>query len=60
MLQVLLFKTLNLLELKMLLIHITEGSSVCGDMTQGRSTAVAVQHGDPPKKLVSFGSLFLA
>lgn len=41
MLQVLLFKTLNLLELKMLLIYITEGSSVCGHVIQGICAAGA-------------------
>ena len=39
MLHVPLFKTLNLVELKMLLIYITEGSSVCGHMIQGMCAA---------------------
>jgi len=42
MLQVPLFKTLNLVELKMLLIYITEGSVVCGHVIQGICAAGAL------------------
>jgi hypothetical protein len=52
------FKLLNSLKFQMQLIYMTEGLSVlCHDLRHLHriSTAMAVQHGDPPGKLFLIG-----